>query len=144
MGHLLVGHTSVGERNHPIDHGRLEGAIVEEGCERLEQSRRCGRIALARVDPNSPALMMIEVNKVEADPAVTHRCDLDLSAADVLTPSAPARTWVRRPCRRSPVHRAVRCASHNGIEGLAFEDEEIVYSALLLVNPIGVDVGQPR
>ena len=80
-GHLLVGRTSVGEWNHPIDHGRLEGAIVEEGCERLEQGRRCGRIALARVDPEQPALMMIEVNKVEADPAVTHRCDLDLSAA---------------------------------------------------------------
>ena len=80
-GHLLVGRTSVGERNHPIDHGRPEGTIVEEGCERLEQDRRCGRIALARVDPEQPALMMIEVNKVEADPAVTRRCDLDLSAA---------------------------------------------------------------
>src|SRR6266850_785479 len=80
-GHLLVGRTSVGKRNRPIDHRRLEGAMVEERCECLEQGRRCRRIAVPRVGPEQPALIMIEVNKVEAYPAITHRCDLDLSAA---------------------------------------------------------------
>src|SRR6266850_6421622 len=80
LGHLLVRHTSVGERNHLIDHRRLEYAIVEEWRKRLKQSRRCGGVAVARVDAKKPALIMIEVKEVETYPAVTHRCDLDLSA----------------------------------------------------------------
>src|SRR5574337_1971193 len=79
--HLLVGRRSFGERDRPIQRRSLEGSLLEEGGERLEHGRRGGRITFARVDPKQLALVVVKVEKVEAHPAVTHRGDLDLSAA---------------------------------------------------------------
>src|SRR5215813_14249988 len=62
-GHLLVGGGALGKRNGSIDQRRLEGALLEDGRESLEQRGRCGRIALAGVDPEQPALIVIEVQK---------------------------------------------------------------------------------
>src|SRR4030095_11155317 len=129
LGHLLVCHTSVGERNHPIDHGRLEGALVEERCECVEQGRRCSRIAVSRVGTEQPALIMIEVNKVKTHPAITHRCDLDLSAAMSQSLQRRLEHRTAHSVEDNLCTAAARCASNNGIEGPVFEDEEIVDSA---------------
>jgi hypothetical protein len=48
----------------------LEDAILKERGERFEHGGRCRRIALARVHPEQPAFIVIEVQKIEADAAV--------------------------------------------------------------------------
>jgi hypothetical protein len=77
----LVGIAAIGETYHSIDQGRLERWIVKERGKSLKRGRRRDCIPLTRIDSEQLALVMIKIQKVEADPPVANRCDLDLSAA---------------------------------------------------------------
>jgi hypothetical protein len=59
-GDLVVGGRSLREGDDTIDHRSLERAFLEEGSERLEQSRGSDRVAMARVNPEQPALVVLE------------------------------------------------------------------------------------
>jgi hypothetical protein len=56
-------------------HRSLERAFLEDWSERFAQRRGSDRVALTRVDAEQPALVVIEVEKVEADPTMADRRD---------------------------------------------------------------------
>jgi len=62
----------------------------------------------------------VEVNKVEAHSAVTHRCDLDLSAAMPYSLQGRLERRSAHCVEDDPCAAATCCASHNGIEGPVF------------------------
>jgi hypothetical protein len=65
-GDLAVSVGSLRERDDVIDHRSLERALLENWSKRLEQRRRGHGVALARVDAEQLALVVIEVETSSA------------------------------------------------------------------------------
>jgi hypothetical protein len=59
----------------------LECALLEEGYESLKQHGGCDCIAGTRIDSEQLTFIVVKVNEIETDAAVTCRCNLHLSTA---------------------------------------------------------------
>jgi hypothetical protein len=126
------------------DRSRLEDAVLKERGERFEHDGRCRRITLARVHPELPAFIVIEVQKIEADAAVAGRRHFELPAA---MREAPQCRLEKRPghsvkddLRSLPLVRLIELAealTHAGriAEGLSVVEAGIVQSEVGWLTP---------
>jgi hypothetical protein len=59
--HLIVGRSSIGKGNYPVNGRRRECALLEERHEAFQECGRSGRVAGTSVDSKQLALVMIKV-----------------------------------------------------------------------------------